>query len=55
MVTVIKKGTPLKKMKELLIKAFSKVPKKDLKDYAGILDTDIDPLEYQKEMRDEWK
>uniref|UniRef100_UPI004048A909 hypothetical protein n=1 Tax=Flavobacterium sp. TaxID=239 RepID=UPI004048A909 len=55
MVTVIKKGTPIEKMKKLLNQAFAKTPKKNIQEYAGILKTDIDPLEYQKQMRDEWR
>jgi hypothetical protein len=55
MVTVIKRGTPIKKMKRLLNKAFSHAPKKNIRKYAGVLKTDIDPLEYQKQMRDEWQ
>ena len=35
--------------------AVSKTPKNDIKKYAGTLKTDIDPLEYQKKMRDEWR
>jgi len=49
MITVIKKGTPIKKMKELMDKAFSKSAKNDIRKYAGILKTEIDPLEYQKQ------
>jgi len=55
MITVIKKGTPIKKMKELMDKAFSKSAKNDIRKYAGILKTEIDPLEYQKQMRNEWE
>ncbi|MGK7391086.1 MAG: hypothetical protein ACNS60_12075 [Candidatus Cyclobacteriaceae bacterium M2_1C_046] len=55
MVTVIKKGTPIDKMKKLLNEAFSKTPKKNIRKYAGVLQTDIDPLDYQKQMRNEWK
>ena len=55
MVTVIKKGTPIEKMKKLMNEAFSKSPKKDIRKYAGILKSDIDPLEFQKQMRNEWR
>ncbi|ELR68862.1 hypothetical protein C900_05688 [Fulvivirga imtechensis AK7] len=54
MITIIKRGTPIEKMKQLLNEAFSKTPKKNIKKYAGVLKTDIDPLEYQKQMRNEW-
>ncbi len=55
MITVIKKGISIKEMKKLLNEAFSKVPEKNIRKYAGILKTDIDPLEYQKQMRNEWE
>ncbi len=55
MVTVIKKGTPVKKMKKLLNDAFSETPKKNIRKFAGILQNNIDPLEYQKQMRNEWE
>lgn len=55
MVTVIKKGTPIDKVKELLNEAFSKAPKKNIRQFAGVLQTDIDPLDYQKRMRNEWE
>ena len=54
-VTIIKKGTPIEKMKKLLRDAFAKTPKKSIKKYAGILHTTLDPLEYQKQMRNEWE
>lgn len=54
MVTIIKKGTPLVKMKKLLKDAFKKAPKKDLRQYAGVLQADVDPVKYQQQMRDEW-
>ncbi len=54
MVTIIKKGTPKKEIKRRVDEAISKSPKKDIMKYAGKLKTDIDPLEYQRQMRDEW-
>lgn len=54
MVTIIRRGTPIDKMRKLLNEAFSKAPEKNIKKYAGVLHTDIDPLEYQKQMRNEW-
>jgi len=51
MVTIIKKGTP----KEQIDEVVSKTAQKDIKKYAGALKIDIDPLEYQKQMRDEWE
>lgn len=54
MVTIIKKGTSVIQMKRLLKEAFSKTPKRNIRQYAGVLKTDVDPLKYQKEMRNEW-
>lgn len=55
MVTVIRKGTPMEKMKKLLNDAFAQTPLKNIRKYAGVLNTDIDPLEYQRQMRNEWE
>ncbi|MCJ8165407.1 hypothetical protein MKJ04_11185 [Pontibacter sp. E15-1] len=55
MVTVIKKGTPREEIIKKVNEVISKTPKSDIMKYAGKLKTDIDPLVYQKEMRDEWK
>lgn len=55
MVTIIKKGTPKKEAKKLIDKAVSKSRNVDLRKYAGILKTDINPLEYQKKIRSEWE
>jgi hypothetical protein len=55
MVTIIKKGTPIKEAKKIIDDAVAKAGKKDLKKYAGILKTDIDPLDYQKKIRNEWE
>lgn len=51
MVTIIKKGMPKHEAKKLIDEAVAKAGKKNLLKYAGILKTDIDPLEYQKKMR----
>lgn len=55
MVTVIKKGTPKEEIRKRINEAISKAPKKGILKYAGKLKTAIDPLEYQKQMRDEWE
>ncbi|WP_114750027.1 hypothetical protein [Pleomorphovibrio marinus] len=55
MVTIIKKGTPKEEIKKRVNEIVSKSPKRDIMKYAGKLKTDIDPLEYQKQMRDEWE
>lgn len=55
MVTIIKKGTSKEKIKEKIDEAVSRTPKKNIKKFAGALSTSIDPLEYQKQIRDEWE
>lgn len=52
----IKKGTSLKDFNKLLQSITNKSVKKGFqaKKYCGILTTDIDPLDYQKQLRDEW-
>jgi hypothetical protein len=55
MVTIIKKGTPKEEIKKRVDEAISKSPKNDIRKYAGKLKTDIDPLEYQRHIRDEWE
>ncbi|HEX8546748.1 MAG TPA: hypothetical protein VF691_07270 [Cytophagaceae bacterium] len=55
MVTIIKKGTPKQEAKKLIDEAVAKAGRKDLRKYAGVLKTDIDPLEYQKKIRNEWE
>jgi hypothetical protein len=55
MVTIIKKGTPKDEIKKRINKVVAKNHKKDLKKYAGILKADIDPLAYQKQIRNEWE
>ena len=55
MVTIIKKGTPKKEAKRLIDEVVARSGKKDIRRYAGILKTPINPLEYQKEIRSEWE
>jgi len=55
MVTIIKKGTPKEEIKRKVDEVISKSSKKDIMKYAGKLKTDIDPLKYQSQMRDEWE
>jgi hypothetical protein len=55
MVTILKKGTPIDEMSKQVDALVSKSPKKDILKYAGKLKTSIDPLEFQKKMRDEWE
>ena len=55
MVTIIKKGTPIKEIRKKIDEIIAKTSRQDLLKYAGKLKTEIDPLEYQKQMRDEWQ
>ena len=55
MVTVIKKGTPKEEIKKRINEVVAKTSKRDIMKYAGKLKISIDPLEYQKQMRDEWE
>ena len=55
MVTIIKKGTPTKEIKKRMNDAVSKSHSRSIKKYAGRLKLDIDPLVYQKQMRNEWE
>lgn len=55
MITVIKKGTPKREITERVNEVFLKAPKRDILKYAGTLKSDIDPLEYQRHIRNEWR
>jgi hypothetical protein len=55
MITVIKKGASKEEIKKSLDNAVAKSAKEDIRKYAGKLKTEIDPLEYQKKMRDGWR
>lgn len=56
MVTVIKKGMKKKQISKLLEKNKSSQSKKlNIEKYCGILKLEIDPLEIQKKLRNEWK
>ena len=55
MTTIIKKGTSLEEIKKRIESVIAKFSKQDIMKYAGSLKTEIDPVEYQKKMRDEWK
>lgn len=54
MVTIIKKGTPRKEIKKRINDVVSKSHSRNIKKYAGKLKLDIDPLEYQRHIRNEW-
>jgi hypothetical protein len=55
MATVIKKGSSKSEIVKSIRKAAGKRPKNGLLKLSGALKADIDPLEYQKKLRDEWK
>ncbi len=55
MLTIIKKGTPAKEIKKKINEVVSRTSKKNIAKFAGKLKSKIDPLEFQKKMRDEWK
>ncbi|MGV3508153.1 MAG: hypothetical protein ACO1N7_02600 [Sphingobacteriaceae bacterium] len=55
MITVIKKGTSKEEIKKRITEAVSKTPKNEIMKFARKLKTDIDPLEYQTTLRNEWK
>ena len=54
MVTIIKKGTSATEIRrkiEIALKAKRKI---SIMDFAGRLKSDIEPLAFQKQIRDEW-
>lgn len=55
MATVIKKGASKSEIAKSIRKAVRKRPSKEITKLAGTLKADIDPLAYQKILRDEWK
>jgi len=56
MTTILKSGLPIEELKKQFEKASEKKVKGiDTSKYSGTIKTKIDPLEYQKKMRDEWQ
>ncbi len=56
MVTVIKKGIPISEMMQKLNKLVSKENRGlQSKKYSGKIKAQIDPLSYQKSLRNEWE
>lgn len=55
MATVIKKGASKKEVIESIRKAVQKNPSKQISQLAGTLKSRVNPLEYQKKIRNEWK
>lgn len=55
MATVIKKGASKSEIRERIRKAVQKSPSKEISLLAGKLKARVDPLDYQKKLRDEWQ
>lgn len=55
MVSIIKKGTSKKEIEALLSEKETVKSKKSIAKFAGKLKTKIDPIDFQKELRNEWK
>lgn len=55
MVTVIKKGTPKAEIRKKMDTVLARGRNNSILKYAGTLKTDIDPLTYQKDLRNEWE
>jgi hypothetical protein len=54
MATVIKKGSSKKEIIECIRRATQPKTDKQLSKLAGTLKSKVDPLEYQKKIRNEW-
>jgi len=54
MATVLKKGTSKQEIVKNINNVSQKRRKKELLKLAGTLKADIDPLVFQKKLRDEW-
>jgi len=54
MVTIIKKGTSTAEIQRKIEKALQGKRKRSIMDFAGLLKSDIDPIEFQKQIRNEW-
>ena len=55
MVTVIRRGTRKKKIKEILDRHKRKKKSIDLKSYCGVINLKVDPMKIQRELRSEWQ
>ncbi len=55
MVTIIKKGTPLTEIRKQINEIIYRSKDKGILKYAGKLKLDIDPLDFQIEIRNEWE
>ncbi|WP_168199352.1 hypothetical protein [Pedobacter aquae] len=54
MVTIINKGTPLEEIKKQINTVVAK-KKNNIKKFAGTVKLDVDPMEWQNKLRDEWR
>jgi hypothetical protein len=54
MVTIIKKGISTAEIQRKIQKALKGKRKLSIMDFAGLLKSEIDPLDFQKQIRDEW-
>ena len=55
MVYIIEKKTPKKQFDKLINDSNKKNQKKSLKEFSGLIKFEKDPLEIQKEFRNEWE
>ena len=56
MITIVKRGMPKEKIKDILDRHAQKRQKTiDIAKYCGVIDIKEDPLELQKNWRDEWE
>lgn len=56
MVTIIKKGASKKEIKEKISAVLSsKRQKTDISKFAGSMKLSVDPLKWQKQIRNEWE
>lgn len=55
MTTILKSGLPIGELKQQLDNLLKSKPKGiDTSKYCGVLKTEIDPIEYQRRIRNEW-
>lgn len=54
MVTIINKGTSLEEIKKQINTVVAK-KKNNIKKFAGTVKLDVDPMEWQNKLRDEWR
>lgn len=55
MVTIIKRGDSPEDIKKKVNAAISNKRKSDITKYAGSIKLSVDPLKWQKEIRNEWE